>query len=413
MAADLHVPLQYSTIQAAIDAASDGDTVVVGPGSYAPINLGAKRVSVRSSGGRSVTIIDGAGQGLSAVTLGAGSTLESRIAGFTIRAGMGTGAWYYANGGGIHCPAGSVTVEDCDVVGSTSGTGYGGGLRMTGPALVLRRCRFLDNWSWHDGGGINVSIEATDSSEVVPGSVAVRVVIEDCEFRNCYSYNAGGLAMSFRDQSDLDDQVIVRRCIFTGNSGEYGPSSLFPSDARFSGIAGSRASHQLSVDRCVFDSQTLSLTAGAYFEGGHPLNVRLTDCLVTRGAVRRVVGVMEVGKSWLCQGVSVAGGFVDLGANTAACATPEDCNLNGVPDAFECVTGAAIDADRDLRIDACACNQADLNGNGSVDGADLGMLLFHWGPVVPGSADSDLNGDGVVTGADLGLLLAFWGSCSP
>ena len=47
----------------------------------------------------------------------------------------------------------------------------------------------------------------------------------------------------------------------------------------------------------------------------------------------------------------------------------------------------------------------DLNGDGHVDGADLGLLLAGWG--APGIAD--LNGDGNVDGADLGLLLAAWG----
>lgn len=48
---------------------------------------------------------------------------------------------------------------------------------------------------------------------------------------------------------------------------------------------------------------------------------------------------------------------------------------------------------------------ADLNGDGVVDGADLGILLSAWGQEGPG----DLNGDGTVDGADLGLLLAAWG----
>jgi len=48
---------------------------------------------------------------------------------------------------------------------------------------------------------------------------------------------------------------------------------------------------------------------------------------------------------------------------------------------------------------------ADLNGDGVVDGADLGILLKNWG----GSGIADLNGDGVVDGADLGILLASWG----
>lgn len=50
---------------------------------------------------------------------------------------------------------------------------------------------------------------------------------------------------------------------------------------------------------------------------------------------------------------------------------------------------------------------ADLNGDGEVDGADLGILLGQWDG--PGSAD--LTGDGVVEGADLGILLGSWGPC--
>ncbi|MCA9285410.1 MAG: hypothetical protein KDA22_09360 [Phycisphaerales bacterium] len=46
----------------------------------------------------------------------------------------------------------------------------------------------------------------------------------------------------------------------------------------------------------------------------------------------------------------------------------------------------------------------DLNGDGLVNGADLGILLGAWGTPGPG----DLNGDGIVDGADLGVLLANW-----
>jgi len=49
----------------------------------------------------------------------------------------------------------------------------------------------------------------------------------------------------------------------------------------------------------------------------------------------------------------------------------------------------------------------DLNGDGVVDGADLGLLLGAWGQEGPTLAD--LNGDGVVDGADLGTLLGGWG----
>lgn len=48
----------------------------------------------------------------------------------------------------------------------------------------------------------------------------------------------------------------------------------------------------------------------------------------------------------------------------------------------------------------------DLNNDGVVDGADLGLLLDTWGERGP----ADLNGDGIVNGGDLGILLGAWGS---
>ncbi len=46
--------------------------------------------------------------------------------------------------------------------------------------------------------------------------------------------------------------------------------------------------------------------------------------------------------------------------------------------------------------------KGDIDGDGQVDGGDLGLQLADWGGDGPG----DLNGDGVVDGADLGLLLS-------
>lgn len=50
-------------------------------------------------------------------------------------------------------------------------------------------------------------------------------------------------------------------------------------------------------------------------------------------------------------------------------------------------------------------NPSDLNDDGLIDGADLGILLGAWG-----STGGDINGDGATDGSDLGLLLAAWGS---
>lgn len=53
---------------------------------------------------------------------------------------------------------------------------------------------------------------------------------------------------------------------------------------------------------------------------------------------------------------------------------------------------------------------ADLNHDGVVNGADLGLMLGAWGPC-PAPCSADLNHDGIVNGADLGLLLGAWGAC--
>ncbi|MEY5031942.1 MAG: Dockerin type domain, partial [Planctomycetota bacterium] len=50
-------------------------------------------------------------------------------------------------------------------------------------------------------------------------------------------------------------------------------------------------------------------------------------------------------------------------------------------------------------------NPADLDGDGSVGGADLAILLNQWG----GAGSADLNGDGLVNGSDLAILLNAWG----
>jgi hypothetical protein len=51
----------------------------------------------------------------------------------------------------------------------------------------------------------------------------------------------------------------------------------------------------------------------------------------------------------------------------------------------------------------------DLNGDGVVNGSDLGLLLGNWGCTGVGCI-GDLNDDGVVDGADLGMLLGGWNS---
>jgi hypothetical protein len=50
------------------------------------------------------------------------------------------------------------------------------------------------------------------------------------------------------------------------------------------------------------------------------------------------------------------------------------------------------------------CAAADLNCDGVIDSADLGVLLANWG----GTGAGDIDGSGTVDSADLGALLSAW-----
>lgn len=69
------------------------------------------------------------------------------------------------------------------------------------------------------------------------------------------------------------------------------------------------------------------------------------------------------------------------------------------------VVEAGVDDVKVFGYDCTAARPGDLNGDGVVDGADLGVLLGNWGN--PGSGDID--GNGTVDGADLGAMVADWG----
>lgn len=85
-----------------------------------------------------------------------------------------------------------------------------------------------------------------------------------------------------------------------------------------------------------------------------------------------------------------------------------DCDGDGTSD-LEAIFFGAPDEDGDGVPDDCVACPGDFDGNGMVDGGDLGLMLVGWGRC-PGCSQ-DLNGDGTVDGADLGLMLVYWGVC--
>ena len=86
-----------------------------------------------------------------------------------------------------------------------------------------------------------------------------------------------------------------------------------------------------------------------------------------------------------------------------------DCDQDNIEDTLAIENGTATDWNQNGIPDACEC-LADLDGNGVVDGVDLGMILTEWGPVTIRTG-SDFNLDGLVDGGDLALVLGSWGPC--
>ena len=115
------VPTSQPTIQAAINAASNGDTVMVAPGTYVEnINFGGKAITVTSSGGPSVTTIDGGARG-SVVTFSTGEGPTSVLIGFTVRNGLQDGLF----GGGIYIASASPTITGNIITGNHAAVGCG------------------------------------------------------------------------------------------------------------------------------------------------------------------------------------------------------------------------------------------------------------------------------------------------
>lgn len=310
------VPSVQPTIQAGINAAGPGDTVLVGPGTYTGpsnrnLDFGGKSIVLRSSAGPATTIIDC--QHLArGIRFHTGEQAAAVVQGFTIRNGLANGTL----GGGILVESGAnPTIRSCRFESNQANTG--GAVAVTGSA-VLSNCEFSENTAANYGGGMYAEsgvVQVMGCAFIGNGaglgagfyaSFGAVATLADCNFTENIAANlAGGVHASA-------SVIEIRRCSFLRNAGKHGAGAyLLESSATVDSctFTFNTATHSggglhaeevdpLTVTECTFQSnaaldvlfQFPSGGGGLYLESHSVSNPLIADCTFTGNEARGGVG---------------------------------------------------------------------------------------------------------------------------
>ncbi len=196
---------EHPTIQAGIDASVDGDIILLADGTYTGygnynVDFNGKSITVKSSGGPDVCIVDceGTGRGF-LVYSGETVTFE----GLTVKNGYAGGG---NDGGGIYANGSEIIVVDCifDVNNASSG-----GAVYSSGAASFANCTFNSNGASlgainGDGGGaVRSSHNSTSTS------------FTDCVFTDNRGATGGAVYAN-------GDSTLFTNCTFTFNTALYG-----------------------------------------------------------------------------------------------------------------------------------------------------------------------------------------------
>jgi len=203
----LNVPSEYSSIQAAIDSSSAGDTVLVDNGLYnESIDYHGKQLVVASlflttgdTSHISNTIIEGNAD-TSVVSIQSFEPEGTQLIGFSIRNGLGNGNWPNVRGGGIHMRGATAQIKYCYIYNNTStgNSNRGAGIHCTSGSYISH-CKVYNNTSSSNGG-----------IWVANGSNGA--IIDNCQI---YNNNGGGILITY------SSNITVSHTLISGNDG-YG-----------------------------------------------------------------------------------------------------------------------------------------------------------------------------------------------
>jgi outer membrane protein OmpA-like peptidoglycan-associated protein len=184
LACDLMVPVDFPTIQDAIDASVDGEMVCVEAGDYYEnVDFDWKAIQLVAVDGPDNTTIDASGFG-SAVTIDLVTSGQAVLEGFTI-----TGA----ADGGIAVVNSQAALTNLRIVGNVSGGGGGGVYVGDNVGLSISSCDFEGNQS-AGGGGLRINNGAANNSSVTVDNS--RFVGNTADFGGGVGQSGGILVMS-------------------------------------------------------------------------------------------------------------------------------------------------------------------------------------------------------------------------
>ncbi len=169
----VHPDSVLNSIQAALDACSDNDTILVGPGTYYE-NLSwpyKQGIDLVSEDGPHETTIDGDTVGR-VIEMTSTADTTTKIQGFTIQNGHTSSI-----GGGIFCDYGAAPLISNNIITrNRAGSNGGGGISCTGSTVITgnvisNNVAYLITW-WAVGGGIYCDGSPIITNNIIVGNTA-------------------------------------------------------------------------------------------------------------------------------------------------------------------------------------------------------------------------------------------------
>jgi len=232
----LYVPTDYPTIQAAVDAAVDGDEVIIEPGTYSGtgnynIYFKGKTITVRSVAPNNPAIV-----------------AATRIEPKTYATGF---LFYYYYGGRADSVIDGLTIRLC--------IGRAAIECRENSSPTIRNCIIEDNYHYDSPYRGGNAIECYGSS----------AIISNCVIRN----NQGSGLWC------LNSDPTVRNCIFSGNRGSYSSYS----DLIDTSLGGGILFHvgNISVINCTFSGNTADVGGGICSHGWHGYGNNMNNMIIS------------------------------------------------------------------------------------------------------------------------------------